>query len=93
VKFDSVIHTTNGFVSGINLSNNLLPIIFDAKINIGQDNYIDVNTFHEIIGHFGVEKLQEQAKIHVLKLTGRVKLCQDCTIAKPRQKIFDKEWN
>jgi hypothetical protein len=45
-----------------------------------------------MIGHFGVKKLQEKAKIHGFKFTGGVEVCQDFFIAKVRQKNVNFKW-
>jgi hypothetical protein len=50
------------------------------------DKCIAVNEFHEMLGHCGAERLQNTAHVHGIKLTGTVEVCQDCAIAKARQK-------
>ena len=61
-------------------------------IRVIYDKRIDMNKFHEMMGHCGTEKLQKTANIHGFKLVGNVEVCQDCAIAKARQKNFNKEW-
>ena len=48
--------------------------------------------FHEIMGHCGMDKLQKTANIHGFKLTGKSAICEDCALAKARQKNVNKEW-
>jgi hypothetical protein len=87
-----LIQTTNGFVSGIKLSIYSSPVICNAMINSDHNKGIDVNMFHETISHCGVDKLQQTADIHGFKLTGKLTICKNCTLANPRQKNVDKEW-
>jgi hypothetical protein len=53
------------------------------------NNCIDKNKFHDIMGHCGVEKLHMIVKIHGFKLTGRVELY--CAISKAIKKNVNKE--
>jgi hypothetical protein len=53
---------------------------------------IDVNKFHGMIGHCGVDRLKKTAKIHGLKLKGEFKVCEECVVAKVRQRKVNKDW-
>jgi Reverse transcriptase (RNA-dependent DNA polymerase) len=68
VIFDRVLRTTNGFVSGVKLSVFPSPVIYNATTMIRQDKRINVNKFHEMMGHCGTEKLQKTANILGCKL-------------------------
>jgi hypothetical protein len=81
VTFDRVIQTTNGFESGITLSTYSSPVIGNAMINADHNKGIDVNLFHEIMSHGGMDKLQKSADIHGFKLTGKLTICKDCALA------------
>jgi hypothetical protein len=63
-------HRTNWIVFEIKFSVDSTLIFYYAKINMNQDNRIDVNKFHEMMGNCGVDKLQNLAKIYGLDLTG-----------------------
>jgi hypothetical protein len=52
---------------------------------------IDVNTFHEMIGDCGVDRLKNTTNIHGLKLKGEFKVCEDCAVAKARQRNVNKD--
>jgi hypothetical protein len=39
-----------------------------------------------MIGHFGVDRLKKTANIHGLKLKGEFMVCEDCAVAKARQR-------
>jgi hypothetical protein len=51
-----------------------------------------MNKFHEMIGHCGVDRLRKTANIHGLKLKGEFKVCEDCELAKARQRKVNKDW-
>jgi hypothetical protein len=59
---------------------------------ICQDKSINVNKFHEMMGHCGTERLQKTANILGFKLIGNIEVCQDCALAEERQKNISKEW-
>jgi hypothetical protein len=81
-----VIRTKNGFVSGIKLSIYSSLVICSAIINADHNKGIEVNLFHEMMSHCGVDKLQKTADIHDFKLTGKLTICENCALAKARQK-------
>jgi hypothetical protein len=68
------------------------PMANHATNGARLDKCIDVNRFHEILGHCGADRLQKTAHIHGIKLKGNVEVCEDCAIAKARQKNVNKEW-
>jgi hypothetical protein len=43
-----------------------------------------------MLGHCGTEKLQKTANIHGFKIIGNAEICQDCAVAKARQKLSPK---
>jgi len=51
-----------------------------------------INEFHKILGHCGSDRLEKTAKIHNFKLCGEFQTCEECAIAKGRQKNINKEW-
>jgi hypothetical protein len=66
LTFDRVIRTTNGFVSGIKLSVYSSPVMCNAIINANHNKSYDVNVFHEMLGHCGMDKLKKTANIYGL---------------------------
>jgi GAG-pre-integrase domain len=92
VIFDRVLRTTYGFVSGVKLSVFSPPVIYNSTTMICQDKRVNVNKFHERMGHCGTEKLQKTSNILGFKLIGNIEVCQVCALAKARQKNFNKEW-
>jgi hypothetical protein len=53
---------------------------------------IDVKKFLEMIGHCGVGRSKKTANIHGLKLKGEFKVCEDCEVAKARQRNLNQDW-
>jgi hypothetical protein len=51
---------------------------------------IDINKFHEMIGHCGFDDLNKAATIHSLRLKGGLKVCEDCPVDKARQRMLLK---
>ena len=45
-----------------------------------------------MIGHCGTDRLKRTATIHGLKLKGELKICEDCAVAKARQKNINQDW-
>jgi hypothetical protein len=92
VRFDRVLQTTSGFVSGIKIFVYDSPVIYNATKGLISNECIDINKFHEIFGHCGLDRLQKTAKIHDFKLKGDFEVCKDCAVAKARQKYVNKVW-
>jgi hypothetical protein len=67
----------------------LLPIL--QKLSLTAIKEIDVNKCHEVIGHFDVDRLKKTANIQSLKLKGEFKVCEDCAVAKARQRNINKD--
>jgi hypothetical protein len=92
VTFDRVIKTFNGSISGIKMTIYDPSIAYISKGSLTEIIEIDVNKFQEMIGHCGVDRLKNTANIHGLKLKGEFKVCEDCALAKVRQRNVNKEW-
>jgi hypothetical protein len=92
VTFDRVIKTVNGSISGIKMTEYDPSVAYLTKGSLTAIKEIDVNKFHEMIGHCGVDRLKKTANIHVLKLKGEFKICEDCALAKSRQRNINKDW-
>jgi hypothetical protein len=92
VKFDRVIKTVNGSISSIKMTTYDPSVAYLTKGSLTAIKEIDVNKFHEMIGHCGVDRLKKSANIHGLKLKGEFKVCEDCAVAKTRQMNFNKDW-
>jgi hypothetical protein len=69
------------------------PVAYVAQSNFSSVNAIDINKFHKMIGHCGADRLKRTALIHNLKLKGELKVCEDCALAKARQKNVNLDIN
>jgi hypothetical protein len=92
VTFDGVMSTTNSSVSGIQLLVNESRVVYNILISPCFGKKVDINEFHKILGYCGSYRLEKTAKIHDLKLNGEFKTCEQCAIAKAKQKSFKKDW-
>jgi hypothetical protein len=45
-----------------------------------------------MIRHCGVDRLKKITNIHVLKLKGEFKVCEDCAVAKSRHINVNQDW-
>jgi hypothetical protein len=84
VTFDRIIKSLDGTVSGIKMVylDSSTAYITQNKLDSGKS--VDVNKFHEIIGHCGLDCLKKTAQVHGLKLRGDFKFYKDCAVAKAR---------
>jgi hypothetical protein len=92
VTFDRVIKTVNGSISGIKITTYDLSVAYIAKGSLTAIKKLDVNKFHEMIGHCGVDRLKKTVNIHGLRFKGEFKVCEDCELAKARQRHINKDW-
>jgi hypothetical protein len=92
VKFDRVIKTVNGYNYGIKMTTYDPFVAYVEKGRLTAIKEIDVNKFHEMIGHCGVDRLKKTANIHGLKFKGEFKVCEDCAVAKARKRNVNKDW-
>jgi hypothetical protein len=67
-------------------------VAYIAKDSITAIKENDMNKFHEMIWHCGVDSLKKTANIHGLKLKGCFKACEDCTVIKTRQMNVNQDW-
>ena len=84
LTFDRIIKTKSGYVCGIATK----PRIEDDDVAtpaLRTENPINVNHFHDLLGHFGEEKTRAVAKYYGVKLSGKFKPCSDCAKAKAKQ--------
>jgi hypothetical protein len=84
VTFDRVIKTVNGSISGLKVNTYDPSVAYIAKGSLTAIKEIDVNKFHEMIWHCGVDQLKKTVNIHSLKLKGEFKVCEDYAVTKAR---------
>jgi hypothetical protein len=66
VTFDRVIKTANGSISGIKMTTYDPSVAYIEKVSLTAIKEIDVNKFHEMIGHCGVDSLKNTTTVHGL---------------------------
>ena len=89
LMFDSILTTKFGYVCGAELfyCEDKAEI---AKPSLNEGSTININEFHELLGHCGEEKTRAVAKYYGVKLTGPFKPCTACATAKARQANIPK---
>jgi hypothetical protein len=70
--------TVNGSISGIKMTTYGPSVAYLAKGSLTEIKEINLNKFHEMIGHCGADRLKKTANIHGLKLKGEFKVCEYC---------------
>jgi hypothetical protein len=90
ITFDRIIKSLDGTVSGIKMIYLDSWTAYIAQNKLDSVKSVDMNKFHEIIGHCGLDRLKKTAQVHGLKLKGDFKICEYCAVAKARQKNLNK---
>jgi hypothetical protein len=95
LMFDQVIKTLDdGCVTGVMMR----PILSErayggyAHTTIEKEKSFDINHLHRIVGHCGHETLKNTVKMYCFNSSGVLKTCEECDIAKARQKNVNKNW-
>ena len=91
ITFDKRITTRDGWVSGVDI----VPIpskhAKEERALVAANVTRDVNEYHRQLGHPANEQVTwATAKAFGIKLTGKFQQCEDCAIAKARQKNVTK---
>jgi hypothetical protein len=92
ITFDRIIKSLDRTVSGIKMVHLDSPTAYVAQNKLDSGKSVDVNKFHEIIRHCGLNHLKKTAQVHGLKLKSDFKVCKDCAVVKARQKNLNKDW-
>ena len=93
ITFDRIYNTKDdGIVTGIKMSVNNSSVAYNSISDPVSKKNVDINLFHKMLGHCGSDRLEKTAKIHDFKLHGEFKTCEECAIAKARQKNLNKDW-
>jgi hypothetical protein len=95
LMFDQVIKTLDdGCVTSVMMR----PILSErayggyAHTTIEKEKSFDINHLHRIVGHCGHETLKNTVKMSCFNSSGVLKTCEECAIAKARQKNVNKNW-
>jgi hypothetical protein len=92
ITFDRIIKSLDGTVSAIKMVYLDSQTAYVVQNKLDSEKSVNVNKFHEIIGHCGLDRLKKTAQVHGLKLKGDFKVCEDCAVAKARQKNLNNDW-
>jgi hypothetical protein len=63
-----------------------------ANASIRNERIYSINHLHKLFGHCGQEILNKTIKMYGFKSSGSFDTCEQCAIAKARQKIVNKQW-
>ena len=88
IAFDDTIKTAHGFISGAQM----VPV-HTEELNVGlvRRGAIDVNQLHRALGHPGEDLVRATAAHYGWKLRNKMEPCEDCMLAKSRQKDVSKK--
>jgi hypothetical protein len=95
LKFDVLIKTVgDGCVTGVMMKPIVKKKIHDGydHTSIGMERSLDINHLHNVFGYCGLETLKSTSKIYGLKHSGNFETCEECAVAKARQKKVNKSW-
>jgi hypothetical protein len=70
-----------GSISGIKMTTYDPSVTYIAKGSLTAIKRIYVNKYHDMIGHYDVDRLKKTENIQGLKLKGDFKVCEDSVIA------------
>jgi len=87
LTFDRKISTLNGFILGVELKRKSETALVGVTTRGGT---VKMTELHNKLGHPGVDKLRATAAQMNLKLIGTMDSCEDCALAKARQKNIPK---
>ena len=83
LKFPKQVRTKTGYVSGLNMYAIVEKDIKIPKLKSGRE--VNINTYHQMLGHISEERTRATAKYYNVKLTGKFETCYNCALAKARQ--------
>jgi hypothetical protein len=95
LTFDVVIKTVgDGCVTGVMMKLMVKKRFYDgyAHASIGMERNHDINHLHKVFGHCGLETLKSTSEMYGLKHSGNFETCEECAVAKARQKNVNKNW-
>jgi len=87
INFDQVINTKNGFILGARMH----PQINGITNIAGNEDRVKTRELHCKLGHVSEDATRRTAKFYGWKLSGAFPECEECAIAKSKQKNLNKE--
>src|SRR5210317_184296 len=89
IIFDKIIKTGRGYVAGVEMVPRSMDQVY-AYTCINKKIPVENSRVHSMLGHSGKKCVIATAKFYGWKLKGDFKTCQDCAMAKARQKNIAK---
>ena len=87
MKFDRITHTGNGFLMGVKM----FPSSEVASVAaMPEGKAMSITTLHQCLGHPSEATTRATAKAMNWNLQGQLEKCEDCALAKARQKNVPK---
>jgi hypothetical protein len=80
ILFDRQLTTENGLVVGAEM----IPRHDCASLLLERGSKVDINVFHNIMGHANIDAVRKTASYYGIKLTGTFQKCENCAMAKIR---------
>ena len=77
MTFYQVFKTVTGYILGIKMVQQARDI---TQLNLDAGKLININRYHELLGHVGIKTLKNTANKMNLKLTGNFIKCEDCAL-------------
>ena len=84
--FDQEIKAGRGYLNGVKL----LPLDDWANPALSTGKTVNIQEFHETMGHTNEESLRLTAKARGLKLSGKLESCESCHLSKAKKKDAPK---
>jgi hypothetical protein len=90
ITFDRIIKSLDGTVSGIKMIYLDSPTAYVSQNKLDSGKSVNVNKFHEMIRHCGLNCLKKTAQVHGLKLKGILRSVRTVQLQKQGQRTLKK---
>jgi hypothetical protein len=87
IVFDQVLRTESGAITAVEM----VPRLDQVNVTLERGIKININKLHLLSGHACESTLRKTAAAYGLTLNGQYMVCQDCAVAKARQRNVLKE--
>jgi hypothetical protein len=86
ITFDRLMKTYNGTVVRVIMK----PKLDAINVTMEKGKVVDINVFHQSMGHINEESLYKTATFDGIKLKGKLNTCYECSISKIQQRNVGK---
>ena len=95
IRFDHKVKTKTGYLGAIRAITNHFkeaePTEMICQVNENKSASWNINMAHKMLGHLSKEATMATAKFYGVKIHGNYETCEECALAKARQKNLNKE--